>query len=86
MTNRKESAEARELREKQEEALKIMADKDPEFATDAATSNERMATSDDLTTEQVKASLDANNPAGSHASYRDEKAEQKLAEKREKEA
>jgi len=86
MTNRKESAEAKEIRENQEEALKIMADKDPEFATDAATTNERMATNDDITAEQLKASLDANNPTGSHASYRDEKAEKKLADKRAKEA
>lgn len=82
MTTRKD--EGAEFRAKQEKALEVI--KEEEFATDAAATNERLASLDDLTAAAVKASLDANNPTGSHASYRDEKAEKKLADKRAKEA
>lgn len=73
-----------EFRAKQEEALEAI--KEEEFSTDAAATNERLASLDDATSAEVKASLAANNPTGSHAAYRDEKAEKKLAAKREKEA
>lgn len=86
MTKPKEDPDAKAFREKQEEALQIMADKDPEFPTDAATTNERLSSLDDPTSAEIKASLALNNPAGSHSSYRDEKAEKKLSEQRAKDA
>lgn len=86
MTTRKDTAEEKAFRARQEEANQIMADKDQEFPTDAAATNDRLASLDDSTSAEVKASLAANNPAGSHASYRDAKAEAKLAAEREKDA
>lgn len=77
--------EGAEFRAKQEEALEII--KDEEFSTDAAATNERLlAKADDLTSDEVKASLLANNPVGSSAAYRDPKAEKKVADQRAKAA
>ncbi len=67
----------------QEKALEILADKDPEFDTDIANTNERLASTANTDNDFVKASIDLNNPVGSSAAYRDPKEEQKVAEKRE---
>lgn len=75
-----------EFRAKQEEALKIMAEKEDDTNDPAATNNRLLAKADDLSSDELKASLDLNNPTGSSAAYRDEKAEKKLADERKKAA
>lgn len=85
MTTRKETAEAKDFREKQEEAMKIMADKDPAFEEGAAATNEMLAArAEELSGDALKASLLLNNPVGSSAAYADPKAEEKVAKERQK--
>lgn len=68
---------------KQEKALEILNEKDPEFDADIANTNERLASTANTDKDFVKASLDLNNPVGSNAAYRDPKEEKKVRDKRE---
>lgn len=55
--------------------------------TEAAETNEGLLQrTREASKEEVKASIDLNSPVGSHNSYRDEKLEKKLADKKAKEA
>lgn len=77
MTNRKTT----------EQRAAEVAKGDAEYPTEAAETNENLILrTPEASAEEVKASIALNSPVGSHASYRDEKAEKKLAEKREKDA
>lgn len=70
-----------------EDRAKEVAKGDAEYPTEAAETNENLILrTPQAYADDVKASIALNSPAGSHASYRDEKAEKKLAEKREKDA
>ena len=85
MVTKKADAEGKAFREKQEEALEILAEKDPVFEEGSAATNERLNDlAEDLTSAEVKASLLLNNPVGSSAAYRDPKAEEKVKAAREK--
>ena len=85
MVTKKDTADAKAFRENQEEALKIMAEKDPAFEEGPTATNERLNDlAEDLTSAEVKASLLLNNPVGSNAAYRDPKAEEKVKAAREK--
>lgn len=81
MTNTKQKAD-KGLREDQEEALRILQEKDPEFEADIANTNERLAETANTDRDFVQASIDLNNPVGSSAAYRDPKEEKKVADKR----
>jgi ABC-type transporter Mla subunit MlaD len=75
-----------EFREKQEKALEILAEKDPQFDADIAATNERLAAGARTDKDFVQASIDLNNPVGTHAAMRDPKEEKKVAEAKEKAA
>jgi hypothetical protein len=66
----KETEEGKKARE----ALEKLQEKDGSNLSDAAQSNEGLLhRTRDLSKDEVKASIDANNPAGSHAAYQDGK-------------
>lgn len=70
--------DGKEFRQKQEDAIQIMADKEPGFEESAAATNEQLLSkAKDLTDDEVKASIDLNSPVGSRAAYNDGKSEKK---------